>query len=256
MDEPTLRANSRPFNHFAQNHYSENGEDGVIAEILSRLEINPNSPKWCVEFGAWDGKLGSTTFRLVESGYYAVYIESNPERFQLLLNTARFFPNIVPVCAEVSYNSSSEDSLSNILNRTQIPSEFEILSIDIDSYDLDVWETFTFYWPKIVIIEINSSVFPGILQRHSIKTPSNSFSSTLNVGVKKGYTLVCHTGNLIFVRNDLVHTLMIPQRFIDYPELLFLYDSIWMAGAYPRRTLLSRIIHRLIPVSLIRILKK
>ena len=53
--------------------------------------------------------------------------------------------------------------MDNLLEKTNLPKDFEILSIDIDSYDLEVWESLVFYKPKIVIIEINSSYPPGII---------------------------------------------------------------------------------------------
>jgi hypothetical protein len=110
--------------------------------------------------------------------------------------------------------------------QTPIPKEFELLSIDIDSYDLDVWESLSEYSPKIVVIEINSHIPPGIVWRHSGETQGNTFSATLDVGRKKGYTLVCHTGNLIFVRNDLVGKIKLDPVYLQFPELLFLYEYL------------------------------
>lgn len=101
-----------------------------------------------------------------------------------------------------------------------------MLSIDIDSYDLDVWDSLTNYNPKIVIIEINSGVLPGIHYRHSKNTPGNTFSATLKVALEKKYTLVHHCGNMIFVSNDFKSKLNLPLKFIDNPELLF--DSSWV----------------------------
>jgi hypothetical protein len=113
------------------------------------------------------------------------------------------------------------NGLDHILARTEIPKAFEILSIDIDSYDLDVWEGLTDYSPAVVVIEVNSSVPPGIVWRHSENTPSNTFTATQNVAQMKGYTLAAHTGNNIYVRDDLVNKINLPKRFKTYPELLF-----------------------------------
>jgi hypothetical protein len=219
-------------NKFQFNIYSQNGEDGVIEEILKRLGISNDNKKWCVEFGAWNGIHLSNTFALVEKNWNAVYIEGEADRYQDLLKTAQKYPQIVPIHAFVARSQNEEYSLDKLLKQTQIPKEFELLSIDIDTYDLDVWESLSSYSPKIVIIEINSHVPPGIVWKHSPETQGNTFSATINVARLKGYTLVCHTGNCIFVRDDLVEKVKLDPQYIQYPELLFLYeflnDSPWL----------------------------
>jgi hypothetical protein len=224
----TPSVDNLPFNGYQSNVHSQNGEDGVIAEILKRLDVRDSDDNWCVEFGAWDGMHLSNTFSLVERGWNAVYIEGDAKRYNDLLNTARRHPRIVPVNAFVARHSTDELSLDSILGKTKIPTDFALLSIDIDSYDCDVWESLKNYRPEIVVIEINSSVPPGVVWRHSRKTKGNTFSATCNVAAKKGYTLVCHTGNLIFVRTILIGRLNIDQRYIDHPELLFQFDSVWV----------------------------
>ena len=47
------------FDKFKKNVFSQNGEDGIIEELIKRLEIK--NLEVC-EFGAWDGKLYSNTF--------------------------------------------------------------------------------------------------------------------------------------------------------------------------------------------------
>ena len=84
------------------------------------------------------------------------------------------------------------------------------------------------YSPKIVIIEINSSYPPGIVKWHSNNfknSNGNSFSATLQVAKNKGYKLAIHTGNMIFVREDLIELIRIEKKFIKYPELLF--NDLW-----------------------------
>lgn len=53
-------------NKFGFNLHSQNGEDGVIEEILRRLGVNRSDNYWCVEFGVWDGIHFSNTFSVVE----------------------------------------------------------------------------------------------------------------------------------------------------------------------------------------------
>jgi hypothetical protein len=68
-------------------------EHGVVATataiefILNRL---PARNRWCVEFGAWDGLVGSTSRRLIlDCDYAAVLIEGNHERFAELQKKLR-----------------------------------------------------------------------------------------------------------------------------------------------------------------------
>ena len=214
---------------YSYNVYSQNGEDGIIEELIKKLSIDNQLKKWCVEFGAWDGIHLSNTFNLIIKGWNSVYIEGDKNRFQDLLNTAKKHPKIIPLNNFISIEKNDENNLDNLLQKTNLPKDFEILSIDIDSYDLEVWDSLVFYKPKVVIIEINSSYPPGIIKWHSganKNTNGNSFSATLNVAKNKGYGLVCHTGNMIFIRNELLESLDIESKYLKYPELL--YDEKWL----------------------------
>ena len=234
------------YHTFCYNIYSQNGEDGIIQEILIRLNIKNDISSWCCEFGACDGIRLSNTFFLVKKGWKAVYIESDQNYYYKLLNTASEYKNICTINSLVDHRKGSQTSLDALLKTTDYPKNFDILSIDIDSYDCDVWENLENYKPKIVIIEINSTIPPGILQRHNnLEKVGNSFSSTLEVALKKGYILVCHTGNLIFVRKELINLINIKQKYILHPEKLFdgryLYNKFMIKLFYKFRNLLLKI---------------
>jgi hypothetical protein len=189
------------YNKYSNNIYSQNGEDGIIEELLKRLEINQG---WVCEFGAWDGKHLSNTYNLVTKGFNAVYIEGDENRYKDLLKTVEKYPNIVPIKAFVDHNDS-ENSLDNLLNNTIIPNDFDILSIDIDSFDYQIWKSLKLYKPKLVIIEINSSV--KVNNNEHIHTPGKyqgtGFKPTYDLGLEKGYKFILHTGNMFFIREDM-----------------------------------------------------
>ena len=243
-----LKAIFDDLNKYKKNFYSQNGEDGIIEEILIRLKIKNDQGNWCCEFGACDGIKFSNTFFLVKKGWSAVYIEADDNLYTKLLNTASEYKNIYPINALVEHKKNSPTSLDSLLKKTSIPKNFDILSIDIDSYDCDVWENLENYSPKIVIIEIDSTIPPGILNRYNNeatfskysykkRTSGNSFSSTLEVALKKGYILVCHTGNLIFVRKELASLINIKKKYILDPQLLF-------DGRYLSNKLLTRLFYK------------
>jgi hypothetical protein len=55
------------------------------------------------------------------------------------------------------------------LQKNIVPISFQLLSIDIDSYDLAVFENLNNFIPFVVVIEIDSSIKPGIISSHSKK---------------------------------------------------------------------------------------
>ena len=176
------------------------------------------------EFGAWDGIYLSNTFCLVEKGFNAVFIEGDEDKYKDLLNTVEKNKNIIPLNAYVDYNDSN-NSLDNLLSTTNIPIDFDVLSIDIDSYDYQVWKNLKIYKPKIVIIEINSSINPNDnLHIHDGKQyNSTGFRAMFDLGLEKDYTFVLHTGNMIFIRNDLFNKLN-----IHYEDPLENFITTWI----------------------------
>jgi hypothetical protein len=62
------------------------------------------------------------------------------------------------------------------------------------------------YQPKIVVIEINSSIPPEIVLEGDELSLSNlhtrsgvNFKTCYDLAIKKGYTFMFHTGNMIFI---------------------------------------------------------
>lgn len=217
---------------YRYNRYSQSGEDGIIEELCRRLGITTG---WFVEFGAWDGKHLSNTYNLLSHhAWQGVHIEGDPKKYQDLLLTRAAFPErLHTLCAMVGFEGESK--LDQLLARTPLPRNFDLLSIDIDSYDWQVWHALTEYRPKIVVIEGNSELPPGVFQIHNPPTRIGaSFSSLLELGRSKGYQLVCHTGNCIFVLNERVAGLHLDPVCLESPEKLFNY------GKHFREKLLGR----------------
>jgi len=210
---------------YKKNHYSLSGEDGVIEEILKRLKINNG---WFVEFGAWDGKRCSNTFHLLKQGWEGIDIESDDERYSSLIETAKKYPKLHIKKKMVS--TKGESSLDNILSKYDIPIDFDLLSIDTDFDDYGIWQAFKNYKPKIVIIEINSRIMPGNIEKNNY--PKRGFTATIRLGKEKGYTSVCHTGNIIFVRNDFISKLNLTQKELNNPNSLFLMRWVYKKPIY------------------------
>lgn len=241
------------FQRYKKNFYSQNGEDGIILEILKRLKLN-NKNNWCCEFGAWDGIHGSNTFNLVKNfDFKAIYIEGDEKKYKDLVKTQSRFSNILAIKKYVNYKENSQNSLDNILKKTKIKKNFEILSIDIDSHDLAVWKSIKKYRPKIVIIEVNSSIQPGIEQIHSSKKNGNSFTSTINFANKINYQLLCHTGNCIFIDKKFVNKMRIKNKFLRNKNTHELFDYSWK---FKKESIFKKFIKFILPDFFIYYLRK
>ena len=184
-----------------RNIYSQYGEDGIVEWIFNRLA--PGN-KICVEFGAWDGRNLSNTFNLVaHHGWKAIYIEADPKKFPALQRTAAAYPAITPVRSLVT--AAGDTALDAILHRHDVPEEFEILSIDIDGNDYDVWEASRRYRPRLVIVEFNPT-FPAefsYIDRDGRGFIGSSAAAFAALAARKGYGLLARTAtNLFFVRDD------------------------------------------------------
>lgn len=155
---------------YGWNKYSQFNEDGIIEEVLHR--IGPISPV-CVEFGGHDGTFCSNTKRLIEQGWQGYMYDINPGH-----------PSVI----------RKEITPDNV---NELP-PCSVLSIDCDGPDAGIWAAYKGR-PDMAIIEINSSLDPNVDFYHPSKGSNYSYMKRL--GEAKGYTLLCHTGNMLFVLN-------------------------------------------------------
>jgi hypothetical protein len=193
--------------NYAQNITSQFGEDGIIAEII-RI-IGDEIPKYCVEFGAWDGKHLSNTWTLVnQQGWGVCYIEAERKRYLRLKQSYAINPKVTAINDFVTDDSFPETSLKKLLKDAEVPAHIGVLSIDIDGNDYNVWRDFTDFEVDVVIIEYNYTI-PADVEYVDDGGRANMGSSALSLtklADQKGYKLVaCTIANCIYVRNELFH---------------------------------------------------
>jgi len=166
-------------NNFRNNVYSQFGEDGILAEIFKRLGIE--NGKAC-EFGAADGYWLSNTRNLINQGWKCVQLEANNGQF------------VTP------------ENINEL-----VPAELDLLSVDIDGNDYACWNAYRGD-SKVVVIEINSSIDPDV----DYFTPEHgsNFSIMKRLAKSKGYELVAHTGNCIFVKEEYIS--LFPDRDLKF----------------------------------------
>ena len=122
-------------------------------QLLNELGIQTST---FYEFGASDGINSSNTRNLIEQrGFTGLYIEGNPHVFPALVKNTSHFTGVKCRQGFVRHTDDYKDLwLNTYIDDAGLPHDLDVLSIDIDSYDYQVWEKFS-YSPKIVIIETN-----------------------------------------------------------------------------------------------------
>jgi hypothetical protein len=215
MTPEDRRIGSNWLSAYAADRNSQCGEDGIIEKILDVIEV---SNGWCVEFGAWDGIHLSNTYDLIQNkSFSAVLIEGSKSRYADLVSNFADNPRVIPMHEFVGFDADT--GLDSILARSDIPEDFDVLSIDIDGNDYHVWKAVSRYKPKVVVIEFNPSIPSNIDFAQVADMSVNQGSSALahkNLGSQKSYELVCMTDfNCIFVRAEYYEMFDIDDNSIE-----------------------------------------
>lgn len=173
--------------------YSQNGEEGILIEILKRLKIEKGE---CVEAGGHNGKYLSNTALLIDSGWAGKFIEADYDLWEQCCKNWQGNEKVKSVCSFVS-----EANINAFVDES-----CDVASIDVDGIDFQIFQAMEAK-PKIVIIEIDSSIPPDADQFN--REGGAGYLPMVKLAIEKGYFLLCHTGNLVFV--DKQYKKMFPE---------------------------------------------
>ncbi|MBY0493935.1 MAG: hypothetical protein K2Y23_06940 [Cyanobacteria bacterium] len=187
--------------------YSQNDEDGIIQEVLSRVGA---ASRTFVEIGVGRGNECNSAKLLVE-GWRGIWIERDAVAGAAIRRDFETFltaGDLVLIEAAVT-----ADNVNGLLAPHQLV-ELDILSIDIDNNDYWIWKAIEVVKPRVVVIEYNASFPPPMsvvvpYEPERRWTGGNYFGASLEalvrLGAAKGYSIVgCGFAgvNAFFVRDD------------------------------------------------------
>ena len=188
--------------YYRKNINSQNGEDGVIEQIFKMMNIKNGN---FIEFGAWDGKHLSNSYKLFTEGWSGIFIEGDSPKFNTLINNFRNYNNVCCINRYVGY--SDNDSLDTIIEESSFKNkQFDFISIDVDGLDYFILQKLNKYLPKVICIEVSSGHSPNFSELLNENVARNNVGQSINVMAKmayeKGYFPLCYTGNLFLVKNE------------------------------------------------------
>lgn len=204
--------------------FSQNGEDGVLAEILHRIGVGS---RWFVEFGVGPALEGTCVLLADVDGWSGLFIEGSDAHHAQLAEKYRRIDRVRTRQAMVT-----AENIEAILDEAGVPEDLDVLSIDIDSNDYWVWKAIERFSPRVVVCEYNGAIDPGraVTQPYD---PTGGWDGTeffgaslgaiVSLGASKGYRLV-HTDltgtNAFFVRDELASAFAdcvdVPARAASY----------------------------------------
>ncbi len=239
-------------NTFAREGASQFGEAGVIDAIFERIGVRN---KWCVEFGAWDGKTFSNTYELItRDGWSSVQIEANVERFAELKALHASRRNVVCLNEFVGFDPTV-DSIEFMLRKARCPLDLDFISIDIDGNDYHIWNSMRRYRPRLVVIEFNNAISGDVLyiqDRDPNIFQGCSLRALVELGKRRGYELATvMRGNAFFVQAEDFPALGIEDNSVDAmflsardARMFLLYDGtianvglpeVWLRQGDPKK---------------------
>jgi hypothetical protein len=196
--------------------FSQNDEDGIIAEIFVRIGV---TNRRFVEFGVETG-VECNTVKLLVEGWRGVWIEANPASARGIAEN--FSPFVSSGALTVVESLVTAENIDALIQRGGLDGEIDLLSIDIDYNDYWVWKAIRGIDPRVVVIEYNATLRPPMsltvpYQPNGRWDGSNFYGASLEalarLGADKGYRLVgCSLAgvNAFFVRADLC-----ADRFVE-----------------------------------------
>ena len=127
-------------NLWERRYFSQNGEDGIIQEIFRRIGVKTS---YYVEFGVEDGKECNTRFLRESQGWTGLMMDREHEN-----------PDI-----NLRRESVTRENIETLFRKYGVPSEFDLLSIDIDSNDYYVFEQIRSFSPIMICFNFSGSDF-------------------------------------------------------------------------------------------------
>jgi hypothetical protein len=181
-------------NQYEKKVFSQNGEDGIIAEICNRISLPSD---YFVEFGVETG-IQCNCRQLALNGWKGLMIEGSPDMFGQLINNYRDYDvNLV-------HSFITAENIVSTFERNDVPKQLGLLSVDIDGNDYWVLKEILLaqYRPYILIAEYNAYHEPPVewIMKYN---PNHTWDGTSYQGVSlQSLTKLCNKFEYGLVATD------------------------------------------------------
>jgi hypothetical protein len=147
---------------------------------------------------------------LLAMGWTGFWIDSSND----FVSTLAMRPKSQRDCLKWQVKMASRENATETLRGLGVPTEFDLLSIDVDQNTYYIWEGLPSFKPRVVVIEYNPMI-PAHIDWKVNYDPNRRWDTTQNFGAslkalellgrRLGYSLIgCENAgvNAFFVRNE------------------------------------------------------
>jgi hypothetical protein len=230
LEERVGSSDPRAFNSHELSVFSQWGEDGLIAYLLSRVPIEDPS---FVEFGVEDYREANTRYLLMTRNWRGLVIDGSPANVSAIkADDISWRFELTALCAFVT-----RDNINELIGEAGFRGDLGLLSVDIDGNDYWVWQAIDVVKPRIVVAEYNSlwgperkvtvpydPEFVRSRKHYSNLYYGASLAALEHLGRAKGYSLVGGNtagNNAFFVRDDVRGSLPVVAARQAYRQARF-----------------------------------
>ena len=146
----------RKLNHHELQGFSQNGEDGILAEIFRRIGVRS---RFFVEFGVGNG-LENNTALLIFQGWHGCWIEGDTASVEAI--RSEFDVPLRNGDLKVLRSFITANNIETLFRQLEVPSEFDLLVVDLDRNTYHVWAALKNYRPRVVVVEYNAAFPPPV----------------------------------------------------------------------------------------------
>jgi hypothetical protein len=227
---------------FGYKVYSQNDEDGILAEIFKRIGA---TNKKFVEFGVQNG-LESNGHFLLHKGWQGLWLEGSPDYCKQIHNN--FKKPIANKQLNIVNAFIDKDNINDLIKAGGMSGDIDLLSIDIDGNDYHVWKAIDCVNPRVVCIEYNAKFPPDFewimeYNKTHIWDGSDNHGASLKsleiLGNELGYQLVGTNlmgVNAFFVKKELAKDLFVQLATAEnlYNPMRY-YSGLRYCSGHPSR---------------------
>ena len=183
--------------------YAQHGEDKLVEQLL------PNGVHSFIDIGANDGVLFSNSYKFAKKGASGLCVEPSRNSFRKLKLNHLFHPKVKCIQSAVSnendhifliedgyestlsYVSKSKknnsysvrcQTIDKILEKYPRFVKVDLLTVDVEGHEKEVFETLTnkYFRAKIIVIESNKSETNDLINLHSLTNYKAHFYNGVN----------------------------------------------------------------------------